>query len=318
MADEETTQESGEETPKQSFTEFREEKRAALTAEETPEGDPEPEAAKASDDAGKSEEGAGEQEPAAEEEPEADEEKPKRLSGYQRQKAKVEAAERRIADLEAKIEDLSKAAKPTEKKPAETSSDDDLIAPDPDDFDTDAEYAAANKQHIRKLVRREAEAILAERENAKSEKAQAEKAKREAKEFAEAHAKRVRKFAEDHKDYDEVMESLDDVQIPYLIQWEVIRSDVSDKLTYHLGKNRDELLELIDMEPADAVKAIGRLEARLQPEDNGRKRKPYKPPPEPPSKVSSGANPPGDLTQVKDFTEYRRRKRAEALKGQAS
>ncbi|MBL7545615.1 MAG: hypothetical protein JNL11_17480 [Bdellovibrionaceae bacterium] len=124
--------------------------------------------------------------------------------------------------------------------------------PNPDDFETNASY-------IRAMVKWEAETAKKIEKEA-SRKDQEKSAQQKA---YEAHNARVEAFKKETPDFDEAIESVEDIELKPALMKEIASSDVSEKLMYKLSKDRD-LLEKINALPdSKIVKEIAILEFQL-------------------------------------------------------
>lgn len=224
----------------------------AETEVETPENDQsETEEAVASDaDAVETDEDDQDGEEEAEQET-----KPKKKSGYVR---KLEKKDAELAAKDREIEllkQLAEKGKPKEEKvePEKVTKSADS-KPDPDKFDTYADYTVA-------LTEWALEQKEAKKTQEATEKAQKEKAQEIGKKFNE----RLNSFKEKTEDFDDVVEAgikaghkLDDSA-----QHAIIESELSAQLMYELAKNLPELERISKLSPLQQIKELGKIEARL-------------------------------------------------------
>jgi len=328
MAEEDTKQET-EPTEPEDFTKFEVARRAeeegknppaAGAAEEKPKQESQGDG-KTSEDAGQPERQAGDQEPPTEAKKEAgseaDPDKPKRKGGWQR---KIEALERSNAELTARLEESRLAAPAAGEKPkAEPKAKEPvkrLKRPNSGDFDNDDALEAAEEEFFVGLGERGAQTVIdKQREIDTAEKAKQERSEAEKTVFA-AHEKRAVEFAIQHADFNDVIAGATEIIVPGAVTdpgsilGAILESEASAELTYHYAKNPDELNELIALPPPTAIRRLGRLEAKLQPDGQGQTAG-YTPPPEPLKKVEGGTTPlaiDGNLP----FNEFEQRRRAGA------
>ena len=170
----------------------------------------------------------------------------KRIDRAVRQKyeaeAKANVLEERLRHLE------QQSYKPAQKEAGE---------PTLDQFDDYQEYAKAIARYIAK---QELTETLSAREKAENERnAQAAQSK-----SAESWQKRVMTAQSEMSDYDDVVGSSDIVFKDPVVLSAIQESDVGPKIAYYLASHPDEADDIADMTGIAAVRAIGRLEAKLQ------------------------------------------------------
>lgn len=183
---------------------------------------------------------------------------PKKKTGFEKRieklNKKATAAEMRAAELEARLAALEKPATDAPSKEADT--DQGLVKPRAEDFDTNADYVDALFEFAAK--KREAQA---QAEKAKAEQAQAAE-KHQAK-FNEAKKVGAEKF----DDFEDVTDLSDFGMKPTPV-FAMFLQDIEEPaamaaLMYHLGSNRDEFSTILKMSDIGAIKALTKLEARL-------------------------------------------------------
>lgn len=188
-----------------------------------------------------------------------DEGKPKKKGGFQKRIEKLNA--RATAAQEERDYWKAQALKGAKADPAADQNDQPKAAapagePDPDKFETHAEYVKA----VVKWDREQADKAKSE-DDAKANLA-AEQKKQET-----AHRERVKAFVQEHADYDEVLENLRELNIapsPTLDHL-LLTSENGPKLIYELAKNPDEFKRISALGPIAAAREFGRLEAKLTP-----------------------------------------------------
>lgn len=186
---------------------------------------------------------------------EANGEKPKKKSGFKR---RVDKLNLRIAEKERELEYWkSQALKGagTEKKEEVAAKSDKSASdkPKPEDFETHAEFVDALTDWK-----------IEQRDKAKEEQSQKAKLKTEHEKIVESHQARVKAFAEKTDDFEDVLESVDDVVPSPAVENLIVSSENGPELMYELAKNREEFLRINKLPPLQAAVAIGRLEAKLQ------------------------------------------------------
>jgi hypothetical protein len=206
--------------------------------------------------------------------------KPKKPSGAQRAKLREQRLLNELQDRNREIEELRRNV-----PAAKTASGDEPKPPREEDFNGDffayqaAKTAFEAGQATREAIREDREA----REKTDRETKQAE-AVRERK---IAHAERVEDAREVIADFDQVMEKMKGVDVRNELIDEIMASDKSALITYHLANNPDELNALNRMSGRELARAMGRLEATVKlPEA---KKATSAPPPL--SRPNGGANP---------------------------
>lgn len=233
----------------------------------------------------------------AEAKPDGEEgEKRKREPGSVREKRRAEMLRAENAELTRKLEEAerkaSKDAGEGEQPPKE------------EDFNGDwtAYIAARAAFEAGKAVEKK----LTEREVRERESSQVD-VNRERK---LAHLDRVDEAKEVITDFEKVMDGMKGVTVRDEVIDEIIASDKSALLSYHLAKNPDTLRALNNMTGRELAREIGRLEGSIR-MPSGKKQTTAPPPP---SQVSGGAAPGFDASKAsmsEYAAEYARRQKAE-------
>jgi hypothetical protein len=180
--------------------------------------------------------------------------KPKR--GFKRRIDKLNA---KLTEAQAQAEHWRQEAlrgqKSVEEKPQDVNPAAKVSAsePDPDDFETSTEFYRA---HARWAAQEE---IKAAKESERQEKLR-QSAEAKKTEFLG----KVQEFQKAHDDFEETIADVDDIQMSPAISQAILESDNGPELMYELAKNRDEYARMCALSPLDAVRALGRFEARLQ------------------------------------------------------
>lgn len=190
----------------------------------------------------------------AEAEAKATEEK-KKLSGAQRAKIREQRLLAEKADLERRLEEA------TRKTPAPDASADEK-PPKEEDFNGDwfAYQRALTAFEAGKTIRDE---LRKERETREASERQSRQAKT-ASERQTAHAERVEQARETITDFDDAMEEMKGVNVRNDVIEEIMSSDKSALLAYHLAKNPEKLDALNSMSGRELAREMGRLEATLK------------------------------------------------------
>jgi phosphoglycolate phosphatase-like HAD superfamily hydrolase len=232
------------------------------------------EASETSEQAEDEEVEAASDEDEAEEESKTDEdERPRRRPGFKR---KIDKLNRRISEREQlltarerEIELLReqlKTGKPEKEKSGVAATDGKPVKPNPDDFESHADYEKAQDKYVEDLVDWKADQKL----KAKELDAKKEKLKSEEQSLLEAHMGRIATFKKDHADFEEVIEEAEDVPLSITVRDCILNSEDSAALMYELAKDPEELERICELPALQAARAIGRIEARLQKESSAK------------------------------------------------
>lgn len=231
-------------------------------------------------------------------------EEPKKKSGAQRAREKAEKLQREIDELRQQV---------AGKKTAETSAGTPAAPQKPtlDSFlksDKYETYEAAQEAFTDALT--DYKLTVREQERAAAEQTRKEKEAQES--AAKSWNDRATAFRKTAQDYDDVLESVEDVQLHGAVTQAITESDIGPKLAYELAKNRPELERIAKLSPVAAIREIGKLEAKLTTPEPAPKPKPaVSKAPDPPKPVGARSEVlKKPLAQVDDFSEYEKRRRA--------
>lgn len=185
-----------------------------------------------------------------ENEPQDTENKPKKKKGGF--KRRIDKLNTRLSEREKELaywREQAMSAKPIQQKEesvqkVESKSD----RPDPDNFETVADYTEALTEW--KLEQRDKQA----KETELKSKQQKE---------IEAHNKRVEAFAREQDDFWDVIEDVDDIQASAPLQQLILESDIGPQLMYEIASNRAEFERLNSLGALSLAREIGKLEAKL-------------------------------------------------------
>lgn len=197
----------------------------------------------------------GEAEKAGEEDA-GEEDKPKKTSGAQR--AKIREA-RLLSELQAREREIESLR---QSQPAAKASESDEKPPREEDYNGDwfAYQRALTAYDAGKAVRDEIRKDRETRETSERTTKQTEIAR----ERALSHAERVEDAREVIADFDTVMKAMDGVQTRSEVIEEIMASEKSALLAYHLAKNPDKLNALNSMSGRELAREMGRLEATVK------------------------------------------------------
>lgn len=237
-----------------------------------------------------------------------DEEQPRKMGGFQKRIAKLSA---KLTTSEAEKEYWREQAlrtKPIETKveaPAEVKE------PQPEDFDTVADYLKAVRQYDREELKRELTGEIEKRETAKVQQS-------EKKTIEQKWSARLAEARTKFEDFDEVIADAQESNIPVsqAMSDVLMHSDIGAEMLYELAKDHELAAKIARMSPLEAAKALGKIEARIEsskPKEQAEADEPAKPPapvtkaPAPVTPVKRTANAPVDLetANFKDFVKAR-------------
>lgn len=138
-----------------------------------------------------------------------------------------------------------KAEKPVEPLRAEGK-------PKSDDFESHEAYveALADWKVDQKLSARE-------------QKAKESDLKTEQQKQVSAHVDRVQVFAKEHEDFNDLMESVNDIPMSITVQEVILGSEIGPELMYALAKEPEEYKKICKMPALQAARELGKIEARL-------------------------------------------------------
>jgi len=202
-----------------------------------------------------------ENEPEAEEEaqPTENEGKPNKLRARfseltkQREQARADAQREREAReaLEARLAALEQGQTPKRVQTEDQK-------PTPDQFTDAFEYAEA-------LAEYSAEKALKERDKQDQER----KAQEQQSKVVQAWTKRLEAAKAEIDDFDDMVASAD-VVVPNHIRDAILESDVGPQILYHLASNQDQAKTFNEMTVTQALRAIGKLEAKFEKAETGK------------------------------------------------
>lgn len=179
----------------------------------------------------------------------------KKLSGAQRAKIREQRLRDELTAREREIEELRA------KTPAKTASESEEKAPKEEDFpDWFSFQSALTAFNASKAVRDEIRKDRESREASEREAKQAETVR----ERKVAHAERVEDAREVIADFDQAMKEMDGVQVRNEVIEEIMSSDKSALISYHLAKNPSKLEALNSMSGRELAREMGRLEATVK------------------------------------------------------
>lgn len=178
----------------------------------------------------------------------------KKKGGFQK---KIDKLTKRASDAEAQLELLRRQLTPPEPKAPERTAEPKAAEgrPDPETFDTHAEYieALADWKVEQRFKDREA------KETQTKEKAAAE-------ERNKGWLQKLEAGREKYDDFDEKMAA--NVPVSPAMAEVLTTSDVGDDLAYYLGSNPAEAVRIANMSPVAAARELGKIEAQFVKKDS--------------------------------------------------
>lgn len=185
-----------------------------------------------------------------------EEDKPKKLSGAQRAKLREQRLLQENSELQRRLEEATRSTTAAKAGEGEDKP------PREEDFNGDwfAYQRALTAYDAGKAVRDEIRKDRDTREASERQTKQAEIAR----ERTTAHLERVEDAREVIADFDQVMKGMDGVQVRNDVIEEIMSSENSALLAYHLAKNPDKLNALNSMSGRELAREMGRLEATVK------------------------------------------------------
>ncbi len=189
-----------------------------------------------------------------EENEETTEVKPKKQGGFKKRidklTARVSAKDQEIGALR---QELAKHQKPApENQSTAPNKTEPTGKPDKDKFESHEEYLEA-------LVDWKADQKLSARDQRQKET----QVKTEIEKQVSTHVDKVKAFAESHKDFNELMEDVNDVPMSLTVQQVILDSDNGPELMYELAKNREEYERICKLPAIAAARELGKFEAKF-------------------------------------------------------
>lgn len=190
--------------------------------------------------------------------------KPARKGGFQRkierQAKEIEELRRQLAGkTAASAADNSKSAEPATKteQPKPELPQYEKPKPKLEDFDSMEQFAEALTDW--KLDAKDFERI---------QLSKAEEQRKQAQTVIEGWNSRVKDVKQERPDYDDVLKSVEDIQIPPAHQRLFLDSEIGPKIAYDLASDPDELKKFAAMDPLTAARFFGKLETAYQSQED--------------------------------------------------
>lgn len=229
---------------------------------------------------------------------------PKKKGGFQR---RIDKLNKRVSSTEQerdywKEQALKKGETPNpEPKEAkvEKTAKSDTGKPDPDKFETVADYleAVADWKYEQRIQKAEADKKLAEAKSTYEKSISTFQEKRD-------------EFKKSVADYDEALESVEHIPLSVALHDFILESEHGPQLAYELAKNPDEYERVSKLSPLALYREMGKMEAKISPASTSEKtpNKITKAPP-PIKPVSKGAvtstKDPGEMS-YREYAEWRK------------
>jgi hypothetical protein len=178
------------------------------------------------------------------------EEKPKKLTGYKKKFVRLQM------ELQQKQQEIEQLRQQTSKKQEDDVKVDVSTKPNPDEFESTAEY-------LEKLADWKIEQKLAK----EREEKQKEQLKTEAQKVTETYNKRLNEFKKTQKGFDEAVENfideVGDVQFSVALDTLIKESDLGPQVLFELVKNPDDFERINSLGALAAAREFGKIEARI-------------------------------------------------------
>ena len=203
------------------------------------------EAEEETEEEGDGEEKEGEEEPA----------KPKRTGGFQR---KIERLVRENEYLARRFHELTYQQQQRPQQPPQQPQQQPAVAQDgrprQDQFDSYDEY-------LDKLTDWKLEARLQQEHTAQQQRQQAAQQQ----ERLTGWQQRVGQFKNEAPDFEDVLESVDHINLTPVLQQAIMADALGPKLAYELARRPEDFARIASLDPVGALTALGEFKARLEP-----------------------------------------------------
>jgi hypothetical protein len=181
----------------------------------------------------------------------------KKKGGFQR---RVDKLTREKADAQRELE-MARAENAALKLQKEKPVDDKTAKPTPDvSKEPKEEDFAEVKDYYKALAKYEVQ----QEQKAIQAKQREDAVRKEMADQRQTHLDRMKDFEKSHSDFNDVMENIRNVNAHQDIHDAIMSSEVGPALMYELGQKPEEFAKIVAMKPVDAVRAIGKMEAKLE------------------------------------------------------
>lgn len=217
-------------------------------------------------------------------------------------RSRISEKDQRILALEAELAARSRGPAEEPKQVDQPKHVESQGAPNPEDFETVADY-----------VRAQTKFELAEEKRQEKARVDLENARSEAEKLETTHRERVNKYAAEVQDYKEVVQAaIDDLgDMTFKVEFgrAIQESDLGPAVFYELAKTPSELERINSLPYGSMMREIGKIEARLEKQALEKESKPEIKKTNAPAPISplkaSGKAPTKSLADL-DYDEYRR------------
>jgi hypothetical protein len=162
-------------------------------------------------------------------------------------------AEQRNAELEARLKALE--AKPV----VEESS---LVAPNPDEFDTDQDYQAANAKYYAEVAGRAADARVNANNEAEALKAQQQQRQDSIQAKKASFDAKVESKRDNFSDFEDIAYGHNFMDMDLAEQ--IFEMDKGPEVAYHLGSNLDEAARIFALSERERARELTKLEYQVE------------------------------------------------------
>lgn len=189
-----------------------------------------------------------------------DGQKPKKKKGF---KKRIDKLNRRLSDKEREVDywrqEAQKAKAPAEATKVAPKASESSAKPKVDDFDSHDAYVEALTDW--KIEQREKAADIKKREADVVKDYQSK---------VGAHREKVKSFVEDHDDFNDLIESVEDIPMPMAVQEAILDSENGPELMYELAKNKKEYARICALPALAAAREIGKFETKFVKSSEGK------------------------------------------------
>lgn len=240
---------------------------------------------------GTSEEGEDPEETDGEADPDSygDEPKEEKVSGVEKRiKKLVKKNQQARQEADYWREEAMRAKNQQDPKSQRTQEKAQDAEPNADDFENYQDYQNAVIQHN---IKKALNPALDEIKKSFSGSKDADDSQKAAKAFGA----RIKEFTKENKDYQEVIQSLNGINVDKSVEQTLVQSEHGPAILYELGKNPDLAADIAEMPPHLQMKEIGKLEARIEARIEAKKN----PPPPKTTKAPAPPSPVGGKSEGK-------------------
>lgn len=181
----------------------------------------------------------------------------KKIDKEVKRRHQAEERERKAIEEAAYHRGLAEGTRGKDRETTAIEPGETLEKPDPDKYETTAEYVAAMSDYSAKKAIAEHTATLTR----KQQEAETKKAQEE---WTQSVNAMVAKGQEEFEDFDEVTDGKNLRLTPVMVQAIMETGDMAHRIEYHLGTNKDLAQKIAGMKPLQQVKEIIKIEDTLK------------------------------------------------------